>query len=105
MGDFRYFDVDTNQLIEEHWDWKDQKLLIRKTEDVEPLLEELAHERGMGNQGWSKGRTWRKMGSIPNLEIERILREEGINLMQNTPETQKRIRRYFLDNPKLSTKF
>ena len=68
-------------------------------------LEELAHERGMGNQGWSKGRTWRKMGSIPNLEIERILREEGINLIQNTPETQKRIRRYFTDNPKLSTKF
>lgn len=105
MSDVRYIDPFTGQLIEEHWDWKEQKLLIRKTEDVEPLLEELAHERGMGNQGWSKGRTWRKMGSIPNLEIERILREEGINLLQNTPETQKRIRRYFAENPKLSTKF
>jgi hypothetical protein len=45
------------------------------------------------------------MGSIPNVEIERILREEGINLLQNTPEAQKRIRRYFRDNPKLSTKY
>ena len=105
MPDFRYIDRDTNQLVEEHWDWKAQKLLIRKSEDVEPLLEELAHERGMGNQGWSKGRTWRKMGSIPNLEIERILREEGINLLQNTPDTQKRVRRYFKDHPKLSTKY
>lgn len=105
MSDFRYFDSETGQLITEHWDWKEQKLLIHKQEDVTPLLEELAHERGMGNAGWSKGRTWRKMGSIPNLEIERILREEGINLMHNTPETHKRLRQYFSDNPKLSTKF
>lgn len=105
MSDSRYIDPVTGQLVEEHWDWKDQKLLIRKTEDVEPLLDELAMERGLGNNGWSTTRTWRKMGSIPMLEVERILREEGINLMQNTPETQKRIQRYFRDNPKLSTKF
>lgn len=105
MSDTRYIDPVTGQLITEHWDWKEQKLLIHKQEDVEPLLEELAHERGMGNQGWSTKRTWRKMGSIPNLEIERILREEGINLLQNTPEAQKRVRRYFAENPKLSTKF
>jgi len=105
VSDERYIDPVTGQLVHEHWDWKEQKLLIRKTEDVEPLLEELAHERGMGNAGWSKGRTWRKMGTIPNLEVERILREEGINVMQATPEAQKRLRRYFIENPKLSTKF
>lgn len=105
MGDTVYFDPLTNQLVREHWDWKDQKLLIQRTENVEPLLEELAHERSMGNAGWSKDRTWRKMGSIPNTEIDRILREEGINLLHNTPEAQARVRLYFLENPKLSTKF
>jgi len=105
MPDERYIDPVTGLLIEEHWDWKEQKLLIRKTDDVEPLLEELAHERSMGNAGWSTGRTWRKMGSIPLIEVERILREEGINLMESSPEARKRARRYLQENPKLSTKF
>jgi hypothetical protein len=105
MGDTRYIDPVTGRLVHEHWDWKEQKLYIHQTEDVAPLLDELAHERGMGNAGWSKGRTFRKIGSIPNLEVERILREEGINVMDNSPESQKRLRRYFQENPKLSTKF
>lgn len=98
-----YVDPITGQTIEEFWDHSSQKLTFRITENVEPLLEELAHERGMGNKGWSTTRTWRKMGSIPCLEIERILREEGINVMENSPEAQKRLRRYFQDNYKLST--
>lgn len=105
MPDHRYYDTETGEIVEELWDWKDQTLRIRKTVDVEPLLEEMAHERGMGNQGWSKGRTWRKIGSIPNVEVERILREEGINVMEASQDAQKRLRKYFHDNPKLSTKF
>lgn len=105
MPDEKYIDPVTGQLVEEHWDWKEQKLYIRKTEDVEPLLQDLHDERGLGRQGWSTGRTWRKMGSIPALEIERILREEGINMMEATPEAHKRVRQYFRDNPKLSLKY
>ena len=105
MPDERYIDPVTGYLVEEHFDWKEKRLYIRKTEDVQPLIEEMHEEQALGNNGWSTGRTWRKMGSIPALEVERILREEGINLMQNTPETIKRVRQYFRDNPKLSTKF
>jgi hypothetical protein len=98
-----YLDPLTNQLITEHWDWKTKTLLIHKQEDVTSLMEELAHERGMGNKGWSRGRNWRKIGTIPNLEIERVLREEGINMMLTTPEAKKRRDRYFQENAKLTT--
>jgi hypothetical protein len=97
-----YVDPITGQLIEELWDSSSKKLIIRTTENVEPLLDEIALEKGLGNNGWSTTRTWRKMGSIPCLEIERVLREEGINMMDNSPEAQKRVRKYFRDNNKLS---
>ena len=99
----KWLDPVTNQVTEQAF--QDGKLFVRTVEDMEPLLEELAHERGMGNAGWSKGRTWRKMGSIPNVMIEKVLREEGINMMQDTPEAKARIRRFFAENPKLSTKY
>jgi hypothetical protein len=99
----KYYDPIMNQTIEELWDHSTQILTTRISEDVEPLLEELAEARGNGNRGWSKKRTWRKVGSIPCLEVERILREENINVMEDSPEAKKRLRRYFQDNYKLST--
>jgi hypothetical protein len=105
MPDHRYFDHETGQVIEELWDWETKTLRIRKTEDVEPLLDDMHEIRSTGRNGWSTGKNFRFMGSIPALEVERILREEGINLMENTPETMKRVKTYFRDNPKFSTKF
>lgn len=101
MPDTKYIDPVSGELVEEHFE--DGKLFIRKTYDLEPLLEELKFERGMGNGGWSKGRTWRKTGSIPAVFVEKILREEGINLLQNTPEAQRRIKRFYAENPAFTT--
>jgi hypothetical protein len=100
----KYYDPVIGQIVEEFWDDSLKILTIKNTEDVEPLLDELAHERAMGNNGWSVERKWRKMGSIPNLEIERVMREEGIDMMSSTPEAKRRVRRYFADNIKFSTK-
>jgi len=82
-------------------------LYIHHTEDIQPHLDDVAHERNDGSDGWSKSRNWRKIGSIPLIVVEQILREEGINLMDNnSPEARKRVRRWLNENEKfkLSTK-
>ena len=105
MGTERYIDPENGQLVEEYFDWSTGLLHRRKTVDVQSVLDEMHEIRGLGRQGWSVKRGWRHMGRIPNIEIERVLREEGINMMETTPEAEKRLRRYLRENPKFSTKF
>jgi hypothetical protein len=89
-----------NRWVEETFDHSTGMFYIKRTEDVEPLIEEMALERSNGNNGWTKDRTMRKIGSIPLLEVERVLREKGINLMANTKEAHKYVVEYLKDNKK-----
>lgn len=53
----------------------ENKVVIQKTEDVEPLLEACAAERT-----WSEGQRWgdmRKVGSIPMSVVAKFMRQDG----------------------------
>ena len=68
-------------------------LHIKHEEDVEPVIDHVQESKGLNRNGWSKSRNWRKIGSIPLIIVEQVLREKGINIMQNTPEARKEVRR------------
>ena len=86
------FDAATNTFYVEH------------REDVEPLIDENTDMKNSGSDGWSPSRNWRKIGSIPLIVVEQVLRTEGINLMDNkNPEAIKRARRWLNENNKFKT--
>jgi hypothetical protein len=58
-----------------------EKMIIRRTEDVESVIEEVARYKNASRNGFSQGGTWRKIGSLPAIIIEQWLREKGIDLM------------------------
>lgn len=80
------------------------RMYIRRSEDVETLLEENAYARNhQGNNGFGKSRLWRKIGSIPMIVVEKALREEGINILDGSPEADKWVRRFLDNNYKFRT--
>lgn len=87
-----------------HVDRVDGKMYIKRFEDIEPVLEENAYARNhQGNNGYGKSRLWRKIGSIPCIVVEKILREKGINILDGTPESDKYVREFLQKNPKFMT--
>ena len=85
------FDAATNTLYVEH------------REDVEPLMNGIAEFKGENTDGYNKERTWRKIGSIPLIVVEKVLREEGINLMGSDSKAIARARQWLNDNYKFRT--
>jgi len=86
----------------EVWD-HERGLIIHHEQDVEPLLAENHADRTSGNNGYSSGRTWRRIGSIPNILIEQAMLETGINVFDGSPEASKLLRKLLEDNYKLRT--
>lgn len=80
--------------------FEDGKLYIQRTQDVEPLLDEIHELRSFNPTGYSPSRNWRKIGSIPLVMVEDYLRR-GINLMDGSPESQREIRKFFNEHSKL----
>lgn len=78
-----------------------EKMIIRRTEDVESVIEDVQHFKNNADNGFSKGRTWRKIGSLPAIIIEQYLREKGIDLMQ--PENIHHVKRLLNDMNKFRT--
>jgi len=74
----------------------------RTTHDVEHILEENADHRSHGNNGFSKERTFRKIGSIPMLLLNEAFKE-GINPLDGSPEAEKWVRKLMAENPKFMT--
>lgn len=91
------------RISQEFYDRDTDTLRIQHVEDVEPLLDENAAIRNSGMNGFSPSRNWRKIGSIPCVVVEKILREHGVNIMDGSPEAQKYVRRFLENNKKLMT--
>lgn len=86
------------------FDHTEKKMFIRRSEDIEPLLDENAYARNhQGNNGFGKTRNWRKIGSIPMIFVEKILREHGVNILDGTPEANRYIRKFLDENYKFRT--
>ncbi len=84
--------------------FEDGKLFIKNVQDIEPVLDENAYARNhQGNNGYGKSRVWRKIGSIPMIVVEQILREKGVNILDGSPEADKYIRKFLDDNYKFRT--
>lgn len=84
--------------------FEDGKLFIKNVQDIEPVLDENAYARNhQGNNGFGKSRVWRKIGSIPMIMVEQILREKGVNILDGSPEADKYIRKFLDDNYKFRT--
>jgi|SRR6187399_2697513 len=84
------------------WD-HEQGLIVHQTQDVEPLLEENHADRTSGNNGYSSGRTMRRIGSIPLIFIDQAMRETGINVFDGSPEAQRVLRKILEENYKFRT--
>jgi hypothetical protein len=95
-------DILVPRQIEEIWD-HERGLIIKETQDVENLLDENHADRTSGNNGYSKSRVWRRIGSIPLIFIEQVMRERGINLLDGSPDAQKELRRLLHEHPRFKT--
>jgi len=83
--------------------FKDGKMYIRRSEDISSLLEENADARSNGTNGYGKSRVWRKIGSIPLIIAEKLLREHGVNIIDGSPEAEKYTMEFLRKNPKFMT--
>jgi len=68
---------------------EDGKIVIRKTQDVEPILDNNKRLMNDGD-GYSPSRDMRRVASIPNVIIEQWIRE-GVNIFD--PNHKDAIRR------------
>jgi hypothetical protein len=62
-----------------HWDQIDEKLIIESTQDTAPILESNKFERNefdtKFNSGQKYNRGFTKVASIPNIVIDKLMRE------------------------------
>ena len=87
----------------QHFDHSTNTLYIKRVQDCEAILEDNAVLRNSGINGYSESRNWRKIASIPLTVVEKVWREKGINLSENSPEAQKYLREFIQKNYKLMT--
>ena len=87
----------------EKYDHNEDRLYIQHVEDVEPLLDENKEVKNSGTNGYSESRLWRKIGSIPLIVAEKILREHGVNILDGSAESRKYIREFLQKNPAFMT--
>lgn len=80
---------------------KSEKMVIKYTEDVEPVIEDVTEERNSRRNGFGKSKNWRKIGSIPLIVVHQWLVEKGIDLM--APGNEKYVRQALNDMNKFRT--
>lgn len=78
-----------------------ERMIIRRVEDVEPVIDDAAAFRNGTRNGFSKSGNWRKIGSLPLIVVEQWLREKGIDLM--APGNEKYVRQALNDMNKFRT--
>lgn len=88
--------------VREVWD-HEKGLIVEHTQDVEPLLDENHADRTSGNNGYSQSRVWRRVGSIPMIFVEKVMRERGINLLDGSPDAMRELRKLLQEHPKFMT--
>jgi hypothetical protein len=87
----------------DHYDHNTNTYYIQHIEDVEPIIDDVKAYSEASRNGFSKSGNWRKIGSIPLIVVEQVLREEGINLMGHQPHELKRAKRWLNENTKFRT--
>lgn len=85
--------------IEEHWRFEGDKLVCERVQDVEPILE---YNKACYNDvsDWRPfaGRNSRMVANIPNVLVEKWIKE-GFNLFnENQPDYQKKLRQRLNSN-------
>lgn len=80
---------------------KSEKMIIKYTEDVEPIIETVTAERNDRRNGFGKSKNWRKIGSIPLIVVHQWLVEKGIDLM--APGNEKYVRQALNEMSKFRT--
>ena len=86
---------------ETHYDADNDRLTIRKVEDVENHLDAVRREKNENPDGMSRSRTWRKIGSIPMTLAHKWLVEDGFDCMD--PNNAKAVLRKLNEFNKLRT--
>lgn len=87
----------------EVWDPVTQTLHIERVQDVEENIEYATMLRNNGRNGFSPSRNWRKIGSIPLVFYEKVLREKGINMLDGSPEAAREVRKFLNEHSKFKT--
>jgi len=75
---------------------KSEKMIIKRVQDVEPVIDEVTEERNTLDNGFGIGssRNYRKIASIPMIIVEQWLRE-GFNIFKgDEKELRRRINEY-----------
>lgn len=80
---------------------KSEKMIIRTTEDVEPVIDEVTAYRNSTTNGFSQSKNYRKIGSIPMIVVHQWLTEKGIDLM--APGNEKYVRQALNEMSKFRT--
>jgi len=74
---------------------KDGLIILRKKVDISPLLSLNQREKKIIGKGFSKKKTWRKIGSIPIDVFFAIPDEQKIELLKDG----KAIKKFLKENP------
>lgn len=80
---------------------KSEKMIIKYTDDVEPVIDAVKEDREARRNGFSKSGNWRKIGSIPLVVVHQWLTEKGIDLM--APGNEKYVRQALNEMSKFRT--
>jgi hypothetical protein len=80
---------------------KSETMIIKRTEDVEQVIDEATDYRNAARNGFSQSGNWRKIGSIPLIVVQQWLDEKGIDLM--APGNEKYVRQALNDMNKFRT--
>lgn len=78
-----------------------ERMIIRRTEDVEPVIDDVAEFKNETSNGFSKSRNYRKIGSIPLIVVQQWLTEKGIDLM--APGNEKYVKQALNEMSKFRT--
>ena len=82
VGDWRLLSRNPLTGVEEWWRWNgDGTCTIRKTQDVEPVLDR-NQAMATHNDGWNNDKTIRRAAAIPNVVLDEY-RRKGINLLRH----------------------
>lgn len=80
---------------------KSERMIIKRTEDVEPVIDEATDFRNESRNGFSTSGNWRKIGSIPLIIVQQWMTEKGIDLL--APGNEKYVRQALNEMNKFRT--
>lgn len=80
---------------------KSERMIIKRTEDVESVIDEATDFRNNTRNGFSDSGNWRKIGSIPMIVVQQWMTEKGIDLL--APGNEKYVRQALNEMNKFRT--